>query len=258
MGHATEQTEIERADERVIVGVRKFIESLPAPIDCHGGYDDTLLTKQMRADLALAVTRGILPAGTKVSVRKNHYRSFSIDIVAWVGPVFVDAYYAHLLDEKTAPWNPGHWDYDANKIHDRGMRHGRDEYPRALNEALYAIDRIINRHNYNNSDAMTDYFDVGYYETVSANTIHGAARTAVRIESDPEYRALLADASIHAQKLGAKCVTSVCGRGGLDRADKHDLKAIIRISERAKGRPVAYDKRRRGWFPVENGMVIDA
>lgn len=253
MGHE-EQTDRERADERVIVAVRKFIESLPPKVDTHGGYDDKKLTKAMRDDLARAVTEGILPAGTKVSVRKNHYKSFSVEIVGWVGPVFVDAYYAHLLDEKGTPWTrPDYW--APNMIHDRSMRYGHEEYTRALNEALYAIDKIINRHNYNNSDAMTDYFDVGYYENVTANAIHAAARAAAQVEADPSYRALLAEATEHARALGSKCVASVCGRGGLDRAWKGALEHLIRVGKRANGRPVAYDKRRRGWFPVDTAEV---
>lgn len=246
MGHEENQT----PEGTIVERVAAFRASLPPPMDCHGGYDDTKLTKLIRDEIALAIKTGLLPTGTKVSVRKNHYRSITVDIVEWTGAVFCDAYTAHLLDEKGTPWDPGHWDYRDALVETNGWTYGRKEYVRALNEAWFAIERIADRHNYNNSDLQTDYFDVGYYLNVSPNTVHGNARTGIATESDPVYRALLVDAMIAAKTLGAACVKAVCGRRGINGCGKWELEHLLKVAKRANGRPVAYDKRRRGWFPV--------
>lgn len=92
---------------RVSQTLEAFMASLPPAMDCHGAISDKVLTKTMRDELALAVTRGVFPAGTKFSVRKNHYKSFTVEIVEWVGAVFVDAYVAHLMDPKGTEWDSG-------------------------------------------------------------------------------------------------------------------------------------------------------
>jgi hypothetical protein len=243
MGHEETRT----LDERIAA----FMGDLPEAMDCHGGYDDTKLTKLVRDEIALAVKTGLLPVGTKVSVRKNHYRSFTVDIVEWKeGAVFCDDYTAHLLDPTGTDW-----DRDARHqdlVRDAGnWRHaGRPEYTPALRGAVRICERIADRHNYNNSDPQTDYFDVGYYLDVEARTVEANARTGIAMESDPAYRALLADAMIAAKALGSACVKSVCGRRGINGCGKWSLEALIKVAARANGRPVAYDKRRRAWLPI--------
>lgn len=225
-----------------------FLTALPESMDCHGGYDDTKLTKIMRDECALAVTTGLLPPGTKVSVRKNHYRSFTVEIVAWSGALFVDAYAAHLLDPKGTAWDSESIERPRDA---RGWKYGRAEYVPALNDAMRIVERIVERHNYNNSDYQTDYFDVGYYMTVSANRVHASASAGLALESDPAYRALVQDATTAARTLGAACVRAVCGRGGITGCSQWALESLIKIAKRANGRPVVYDKRNRAWIPTD-------
>jgi hypothetical protein len=50
-----------------------------------------------------------------------------------------------------------------------------------------------------------------------------------------------------AKRLGAKVVKSVCGDGGVDGCGQWSLEKLLKLDEMAAGRPLTYDKRRRGW-----------
>jgi hypothetical protein len=219
----------------------EFMSSLP-PARSRRGNDwvnDVELAKIIRNECAAAVTAGALPAGTKVSVRILHHKSLSVEIVGWEGAVFSNAYTEHLMDPKGTPWNSEAW--------------SRESDPRLtepLNRAVKLIEKIADRHNYNNSDYMTDYFDVGYYLSVDARPVEHAAETGIKRESDKTFRELAARAEVAARAVGPDATKSICGRGGVDSADTWALERLIKIADRAKGRPVEYDKRRRGWFPV--------
>lgn len=246
MGH-------EEQDKALRDRVDAFLASLPAAIDLANGdrgVGRAALAKTMRSDIARALKQGLLPAGTEVSVRKRDWNSYTVEIVAWVGSPFIDAYYEHLLDPDGTKWDPAYWDHDETLVSIAGFRSGHKEYVRSLNEALYTLDRIVERHNYNRSQIEVDYFDVGYYMTVCANTVAGMAHAAIELERNPEHADKLARAKIAAETLGKACVKSVCGKRGVDGCSKWDLDRLLRIAERANGQPVAYDKQRRGWFPV--------
>lgn len=215
----------------------EFLATLPPSMDCHGGYDDTKLTALIRSDLALAVKRGVLPAGTKVSVRKVYYTSIHVDIVAWSGAVFTDAYVSHHMDPATR---------------DKDFADGRptlrdSRLVGALQNALDTIRKIANRHNYDNSRSEVDYFDYGYSLSVTANTVISTATAGLTLESNPEYRALHERARVAATALGTAVVRSVCGRNGINGCWEGALKRLIALHERADGRPVQYDKRRGQW-----------
>lgn len=222
----------------------EFLASLPAPFDTHGGYDDTLLTKLIRDELAAAVRAGVLPAGTKVSVRKNHYQSFTVEIVEWHAPVFCDNYVAHVLDPKGTAWNA----HEArDEMRRAGRRTGDERYTAQLQEALALIETIADRHNYNNSDLQVDHFDVGYYLTVRASAIATSAERGLQTESDPAFAELVRQAEIAAKAVGPKVVRSVCGRGGVRGCGQWALERLIKVAANANGRPLAYDKRRSAW-----------
>jgi hypothetical protein len=171
-----------------------YMASLPPALDLEKTYVDTAtITKRIRAELAAAVTAGVFPAGTRFAVRKDHHKSIDVDIVAWDGAVLCDAYIDHVMDATT---RDKIFESEATRVLGRhGWRYGDKRCTVALNQAMVDADRLANRHNYNNSDSMTDYFDVGYYLDVDANTVIGLAEQAIRAESDPALAELTARAS---------------------------------------------------------------
>lgn len=222
----------------------QFLATLPPALSRHGANyaNDVTLAKAMRAEIALAVKRGVLPP-LKVSVRINHHKSLTVEIVGWEGAVFSPDYEMYLMDEAAKPgsvqWSPEH--------------RSRDEDPRlssTLNVALRTIETIVERHNYNNSDLMTDYFDVGYYLTVTARSVEAIAANGIALELDPARPALLDAAAAAAAAIGPKATKAICGRRGLDGCSKWDLERLIKVATRANGRPVAFDKKRGAWLPT--------
>lgn len=221
----------------------EFLATLAAPINTRASFEESALTKTMRDEIAAAVRVGALPAGTKVSVRKNHYHSFTVEIVEWRGAVFCDAYVASVLDPATK--------FDAvearNQMHRDGLRRGDERYTTKLCAALELIEAIVDRHNYNDSRIEEDYFNVGYYLTVTARTVAANAEQGLKAESDPTYAELLRQAEIAAKAVGPKVVRSVCGRGGVQGCGQHALERLVRMAAKANGRELAYDKWRHGW-----------
>lgn len=173
--------------------IEVFWESLPEPLKRRGDgrANDVTLAKQMRTDMKAAIAAGVLPVGTEISVRINHYASLTVEIVAFEGA----------------------------------------------------------------SDLSTDYFDVGYYLTVTAGTVESAAAQGIKLESDPTYRALVDRAMKAAKAVGPKAVKAICGSRGIEACGEWSLERLIKVADRANGRPVAFDKRRRGWFPVAEGAA---
>jgi hypothetical protein len=220
----------------------EFLATLPPALTRHGAAraNDVTLAKAIRADLAAAVTAGIFPAGTTFSVRINHHSSLTVEIMTWPGPVYTPEYEAHLADPTKPNPADGGW-----------RRNESDGYTAPdLYRAKRDADRIADRHNYDESDPMTDHFNVGYYLTVYTNTIDHARKAAINLATNPAFSDLLAKGKLAAVALGKKATASILGRGGLDSASEWELNHLIKVAARANGSPVAYDKRRRGWFPV--------
>jgi hypothetical protein len=241
--------------------LNEFMAALPPALDRLNGADMKSVVKAIRLQTAQAIKAGVLPPDTKLSVRCTDYKHVYVEITEWKGALFTDAYLAHLLDPKGTPWDPGHWDHRETLVETPGMTYGHKYFTRAVNEALYDLRRIANRHNYDRSDIQTDYFDVGYYLDTTANPAYAAQREAIELERNPAYGEKLARALIAAQTLGAKCVRSIGGRHGINACGEWSLDRLLRVADRANGRPVAYDKSRRGWFPTDevktwhNGVV---
>lgn len=222
-----------------------FLATLPAPLVLRGAgayVSDATLAKRIRNEIALAVKAGALPKGIKVSARCNpggHHRSLTVEVIAWEGAVFCDSYVEHLLSGSKDMW-------DGPPVY--GRRRSDARLAPALQEALALIEQIADRHNYDNSRIEVDYFDVGYYLTVKASKVESTARSGIESERDPAFADLKAKATAAAAKLGPKVVRSVCGRAGIDGAGSWCLEKLIKLAERADGRPLTYDKRRGAWL----------
>lgn len=225
----------------------EFMASLPPAYNLRAGYvDRAVIAKTIRADCARALACGVLPSGTQVSVRKASGRgssSITAEIVRWEGAVFSKAYEESLMGgdewepEKHRRWDTTRGSYVDGRLSD------------ALHSALWTLERIADRHNYDNSDLMTDYHDVGYYLTVEASTVESAARLGIRMQHDKALIALHARAHAAAQAVGPRVVASVLGKRGLETASEYCMERLVRLAERANGRPLTYDKR-RGWTVV--------
>jgi hypothetical protein len=221
------------------ISLPEFLESLGAPLTRHytpGPYaDDVTLAKRMRAELAQAVKAGLFPVDTRHSVRINHHASLTVEIISWSGPVFTHEAIEEIMDptvkHAAAPYRGRCYD---------------DRLVDALNEAVRTTETIVARHNYDNSDSMTDHFDVGYYLTVSASAVIRTAEIGIRLESDPGFADLMIEARAAATALGPKVVKSVCG-GKLDKCGRFSLERLVKMAKLADGRPLVYDKPSRRW-----------
>lgn len=121
-------------------------------------------------DIAKAIRKEIadaLPAGFKVSVRQNNSTGSSairaeITAIPSDQQLFSSEYLAHVIENgESEPF--------------RGER-----YSPAVLGALSDIKRIADQYNYDNSDSMTDYFDVNFYFNVSVD--HSLAADRKKIE----------------------------------------------------------------------------
>lgn len=227
----------------------EFLASLPTALDLLGADSRADVLPAIKRDVALALKAGALPPGTKVSITKNRggwTASYNVRIVAWAGAVFCAAYVETLMDPSVP------FDRDA-RYQALGAHTGRSryyivpEYSDALIDAVQLLSTIANRHNFDRSDPMTDYFHVGYYLTCDARPVEAIARQAIEREANPELAALHERAAIAAKDLGPAVVRSYCGKQGIEGAAEWSLKRLVELHERANGRPLAYDKRMRRW-----------
>lgn len=239
--------------------VHEFLTSLPADISLLGDATVKDVVLQIRRDIKSAVTCGALPPGIAVSVTRRDYNVVTVSITAWHGQPLAPAYVEYLMDcyaaEREATANgapkPEHSSFRA--VTTVTTRHGdRDSFlSDRVNAALWLLERIANRHNFDKSDIQTDYFHVGYYLHVDARTLHGAAEQWLRLEWDLPYADLYRKATEAANRLGSKVVESIVGKRGFAAAGEWAFARLIKMDEYAKGRPLAYSKRRRGWVVAQ-------
>ena len=104
----------------------------------YAGYQDAaLIAKQVRADIKQAQKTGLIPTDLKVSVRCDKYsmgQSVNVSLTGW-------------SNERV--WN----------IDTEGFRAMTPEAKAVTTQ----IDQIRNAYNRDNSDPMTDYYEVVYY-----------------------------------------------------------------------------------------------
>jgi hypothetical protein len=149
-------------------------------------------------------------------------------------------------------------DEDFDRRHERpiGARNWDAQYSDALNDALHTAELIADRHNFNESRIEEDYFHVGYYLTVNANHVRRVVQHALAFEFDPAFRALFEKAAEAARTLPKNVVKAECGKAGVEFMSKWTCERILKLAERANGRPLVYDKRRGTLGAGEGGRVI--
>lgn len=230
---------------------QEFASGLAAPLSLLGAKPSSLpiIARRVRTDLALAVEHGVFPAGTRFSVRMPSHGSLTVGIVEWRGAVFTREYTEYIMDPTVADptvayGTPGCPRLEANSRLDPELR-----------ASLRNVESIANRHNFNHSDTRSDYFNYGYSLTVQADVVEAISHASLRTESDPQLAALREQAADAARALGDKVVRSICGRAGLAGASEWAIERLMRVARRAGGKPVAYDKRRNGWFPVASQVA---
>jgi hypothetical protein len=118
--------------------------------DATRGLDITEIAKRMRADIkALNLDKGF-----KVAVRTQRYSGGqSIDIRVTAVPEGF-----RILSDKAASWVK-----QFPRMEHRAPFPNSDWNSEELNTVMASLKRIHASYNRNNSDSMTDYFDVRYY-----------------------------------------------------------------------------------------------
>jgi hypothetical protein len=258
-----------RFPERLIETWEKFEATLEPAIDLDNNRGMLAeVFKRIRVELKAAQKAGLIPSFCKLSIRKDGYKDLNIEVVGWEGAVFSDEYTEHLMHKYREEYRKKHGIAPAPDEHPArfcdedfgsGMSGNGRELPRvteALANVGHLIARIANRHNYDHSDLMTDLFVVGYRLDVETRAVEYAAERALQMESDPAFAQLHADTHAAINSLHPDCrariVDAVFGRRGFESACEWFMKDMIRIAGRLKGRNARYDKRRRGWFPIDD------
>lgn len=219
-----------------MMNANEFLATLAAPLTLHGENRSTLeeVYARIRQEIKLAQAAGIIPAGTKISVRSPHHKSLRVEVVAWSGAVFSDEYTAHLLapEEYAAP-------------HYRNERLAPE-----LAATIKLLETLTNRHNFDESRSEEDYFHVGYYDSVDARTVENIALAGIEAERNPAAAEFVRRATVAASKLSKNVIKSVLGRRGLAGVGEYDVATLEKLAARAeaKGAPLEYSKSRMGWF----------
>lgn len=113
---------------------------------------NTEIAKVMRDDVKVAKKRGLLPKDLKVSVRCEHYTSIEIRITAFPAGTVV--------------YSPEYLEATGNLMHPTKYGRRVEEYTPEVKAWFDTLKEIHNAYNRDNSDSMSDYFDVRYYGSV--------------------------------------------------------------------------------------------
>jgi len=126
------------------------------------------IAKDIRKDIKSATKAGTLPSGTKVSVKISRY-SMGQSLTAAI----------KTLGDGVGILNPARvrWEFD-NPYKCPNVVEAGEMYTPVAAEALKVIEKIVASYNYDNSDIMTDYYDVEFY---GFTEIHWETRENERI-----------------------------------------------------------------------------
>lgn len=167
-------------------------QPMPAYCDPSNRYEGSKYqaTKEMgtravpgliRADIKNAVARGLLPKGLKVSVRQetgSMYYAINVKITAipdgW--KVYNREYLRFTGNLQHPPKYPENWGCAGESAPLHHIKGG--VYSPELQACLDTLKEIYNSYQRDNSDSMSDYFDVRYYGDVSIDYDLGRDETA--------------------------------------------------------------------------------
>lgn len=215
------------------MSIEAFLSSLPPALSMRGGSGVTTrqLAARIREELALAVAAGVLPPGTRFGVRSRSSGftgAVDVEITAWEGTCFSDEYMTACLDAYTGGREP-RWD-----------RRECERFSDAFLAARRAVERIAGRHNFDESDSMTDYYHVGYYLHVEARAVESAWLEGMRCEVQPAYADLVHRARAAAAALPKALVRYLVGSRGMDGIGEHTARELLKWGERAQRGPIVH------------------
>lgn len=127
--------------------------------------DIAVIAQLVRDDIKAALADGTLLKGTKCGVRISRFaggRSMRITIKAFAGQVWTDEFIGS----------------DPRRCFEGERRTA------IAQSTVHVLERILRAYNYDNSDIMTDYFDVRFYSSVEfdhAVSIADRAATEARL-----------------------------------------------------------------------------
>ena len=251
-----------------------FLASLPAAIDLDGRtcprttegsrmHEPKDVVLAIRRDLKLAVKAGLIPAHAKLSVTRED-KSINIALTAWQGQVLVTGYVEVCMEAyiagEDAPSVEATDPFMTRCGYEHSRRQGHDgRLIDAINDVMWLVERIADRHNYDRSDSMVDHFDVGYYLEVSARALIAVAERGLKLECDPAARELARKAHEAANRLGPAVVKSICGKRGVDGCNNDwSMEQLVKLDARANGRPLVYNKRLHRWLVDTSKPVADS
>ncbi len=117
------------------------------------------MSQEAKKEIALLLKAAKLPKHMKYSLGVQHHsgivmniRSSDID--------FLGNYNARTEEKNRVSDRDGHFAVDYLDVN---VYHIESCFTGAVRDLLIKINKILNFKNYNNSDIMTDYFDVGHY-----------------------------------------------------------------------------------------------
>jgi hypothetical protein len=151
-----EKPELTREDQATAMGYSRGRGIKGSAYEETKSLSTTEIAKLIRKDIKEAKKAGKLPKKLKVSVRTRNYSGgSSIDVQVKSSPVDI------LNRERLR--------YEAEHPHERPMSADDPEFPIYTEEGEAIMDLLKGFHavyNRDNSDTMTDYFDVRYYGSV--------------------------------------------------------------------------------------------
>jgi hypothetical protein len=206
--------------------VDEFIATLTPYVVREPGEWDRVVAL-VRSDMAKAIDAGILPNGTKLSIRQSRQSGslLVIEITRWDGAVLSDAALERVLEGGADPC--------ARSVHDLTP---------ALVEAMTAIHKIVDRIAYDPDWHSRIRFDI------HADAVVALATRWIETERDASLVALQVKAREAANAVGKKATKSLLRGAPIEACDRDALERLIDVADKAKGRPVVYDRwRALGW-----------
>ncbi|WP_432773872.1 hypothetical protein [Vibrio parahaemolyticus] len=110
--------------------------------------DVKTIASRVRSFLTQMKKAGRLPKDVVISVKKDSYNSLALRLVG--------------LPENVMLWNPEYLQFEIDNPNSTNSR-GISFYTEEVNKLIEFVNAYVDQYNYNNSDSMTDYFDVNFY-----------------------------------------------------------------------------------------------